>query len=43
MNGVLPVSHISALKGYTGPWPTWANEMKFGMKHDPSALLFTQN
>ena len=31
MNGVL--DHDSALKGYTGPGTTWANEMTFAMNH----------
>ena len=33
MIGVL--GHDSALKGYTGPGKTWANEMKFVMNHAP--------
>ena len=35
MNGVL--GHDSALKGYTGPEKTWANEMIFGKNYDPGA------
>ena len=35
MNGVL--GHYSALQGYTGPWTTLANGMKFGVKHAPGA------
>ena len=35
MNSVL--DHDSALKGYTGPRTTWANEMNFVMTHAPGA------
>ena len=31
MNGVL--GHDFALKGYAGPWTTWASEMNFVMNH----------
>ena len=34
MNGVL--GHDSALQGYAGP-ETWANEMRYAMKHAPDA------
>ena len=35
MNGVL--GHDSALKGYTGPGTTWANEMNFMVNHASGA------
>ena len=35
MVGVL--GHNSALKGYTGPGTTWADEMNFVLNHAPGA------
>ena len=33
------LGHCSALKGYTGPGSTWANEMNFVINHVPCAGL----
>ena len=32
----------SALKGYTGPWTTWATWVKFAMNHAPGAGLIAR-
>ena len=31
------LGHDSALKGFTGPGTTWANEINFVMNHAPGA------
>ena len=35
MNGAS--GYNSAVKGYTGPGITWANEMNYGLNHAPGA------
>ena len=35
MSGIL--GHEAALQSYTGPQPTYANEMNLGMNHVPDA------